>query len=60
VLINKIDTLDYFNFNFDASTDMIKFRNPNSTIIKISALKGENIEKVKAYLIDKITDWRKK
>ena len=60
VLINKIDTLDYFNFNFDACTDMIKFRNPNSTIIKISALKGENIEKVKAYLIDKITDWRKK
>jgi len=60
VLINKIDTLDYFNFNFDACTAMIKFRNPNSTIIKISALKGENIEKVKTYLIDKMTDWRNK
>ena len=60
VLINKIDTLDYFNFNFDACTDMIKFRNPNSTIIKISALNGENIEKVKTYLIDKITEWRNK
>lgn len=60
VLINKIDTLDYFNFNFDACTDMIKFRNPNSTIIKISALKGENIEQVKTYLIDKISKWRNK
>ena len=60
VLINKIDTLEYFNFNFDACTDMIKFRNPNSTIIKISALKGENIEQVKTYLIDKITEWRNK
>lgn len=60
VLINKIDTIDYFNFNFDACADMIKFRNPNSTIIKISALKGENIEKVKTYLIDKISKWRNK
>ena len=60
VLINKIDTLDYFNFNFDACTDMIKFRNPKSTIIKISALKGENIDQVKTYLINKITEWRNK
>ena len=60
VLINKIDTLEYFNFNFDACTDMIKFRNPNATIIKISASKGENIEQVKTYLINKITDWRNK
>ena len=60
VLINKIDTLEYFNFNFDVCTDMIKYRNPNATIIKISALKGENIEKVKTYLVDKITKWRNK
>ena len=60
VLINKIDTLDYFNFNFDACTDMIKFRNPKSTIIKISALNGENIDQVKTYLINKITEWRNK
>ena len=59
VIINKIDTKDYFNFDFDKCSEMIHFRNPKATIIPISALKGENIDQLSTYFIDKISDWRK-
>lgn len=59
VIINKIDTKEYFNFNFVRCSEMIHFRNPNATIIQISALKGENIEQLSTYFINRIKDWRK-
>lgn len=59
VIINKIDTIEYFNFNFVECEKMIKYRNPNATIIPISALNGEGIDKVALYLINKISSWRK-
>ena len=60
VMINKIDTLSYFNFDLKKCSDMIKFRNPHATIIPISAYNGEGIEKVAQYFKDKILNWRKK
>lgn len=60
VMINKIDTLSYFDFDLEKCSDTIKFRNPNATIIPISASKGEGIEKVAEYFINKIKLWRKK
>ena len=59
VMINKIDTIDYFNFDFKKCEETIKFRNPNATIISISALTGEGIDKVADYLIKQISSWRK-
>ena len=59
VLINKIDTIKYFNFDFKKCEEMIKYRNPNSTVIKISALNGEGINQVRDYLKNKINSWRK-
>jgi len=58
-MINKIDTKDYFNFDFKKCEETIKFRNPNATVIPISALTGEGIDKVANYLINKIDGWRK-
>ena len=60
VMINKIDTLSYFNFDLEKCSDMIKFRNPHASIIPISAYNGEGIEKVAQYFKDKILNWRKK
>lgn len=60
VMINKIDTLKYFNFDFDKCCESIKFRNPNATIITISAYNGDGIDKVAQYFIDKFKNWRKK
>ena len=59
VMINKIDTIDYFNFDMKKCVDTIKFRNPNTTIIPISALTGEGIDKVADYFINKIKNWRR-
>lgn len=57
VLINKIDTEKYFNFDYDKCNEMIHYRNPNTTIIPISALTGENINLVKDYLLKRIKNW---
>lgn len=54
VLINKIDTEKYFNFDYDKCSEMIHYRNPHATIIPISALTGKNIELVKKYLVERI------
>lgn len=51
VLINKIDTLQYFNFSLQRCTENIRFRNPDAEIIPISAKTGENIQKAAAYLM---------
>jgi len=60
VLINKIDTKEYFNFDFEKCNEMIHYRNPKATIINISALTGENINLVKDYLIKTIKQRRGK
>ena len=59
VMINKIDTIQYFDFDMKKCVETIKFRNPNATIIPISALTGEGIDKVAEYFINKIKSWRK-
>lgn len=58
VMINKIDTLEYFNFDLKKCSETISFRNPNACIIPISAITGEGIDKVAAYFKNKIKHWR--
>ena len=60
VMINKIDTIGYFNFDFKKCEEMIKFRNKNATIIPISALKGEGIDEVAKYIESKVRHWKEK
>ncbi len=58
VIINKMDALGYFNFDLKKCEENIHLRNKNATIIPISAKTGENIDKVKAYFINKIQHWK--
>ena len=58
VIINKIDTLEYFNFDFQKCEETIKRRNPNSTIIKISAKTGQGIDQAAKYFKTKIQNWK--
>lgn len=60
VIINKIDTIEYFNFDFKKCEETIKMRNKNATIIKISAKTGQGIDKVAAYFRTKIQNWKEK
>lgn len=52
VLVNKMDTLPYFNFSLERCTENIRFRNPHAKIIPISAKNGENIQEAAAYFIE--------
>lgn len=52
LLINKIDVLQYFDFDLDACINHVKKLNPQIEIIPISAKTGEGI--------DKFVDWLRK
>lgn len=60
VLINKIDTISYFNFDIEKCKQAILRRNPHATIIPISGLTGENIDKVAEYFSNIIENWKEK
>ncbi len=57
VLINKIDTIDYFDFNYNVVSDFIYKRNKNAQIFKISAKVGTGIKEVCDYLTKEIENW---
>ena len=59
VLINKIDTIDYFDFDFDVVEKFIYKRNPLAKIFKISAKVGTGIDEVANELSNLIDQWRK-
>ena len=52
VLINKIDTIDYFDFDMDKARERILKLNPNALIFPISAKTGQGLKDV--------CDWIKK
>lgn len=44
VLINKIDTMPYFDFNLEVCKENIRKRNPKAHVIPISAKTGEGMK----------------
>lgn len=52
VLINKIDTLDYFDFNFELAKQRILDLNPKALILPISAKTGEGLDDVISWIKD--------
>ena len=54
VLINKIDTIKYFNFDFTICEKYIKMRNMDAVIIPISAKTGEGLSLVADYFIKRV------
>ena len=59
VLINKIDTIEYFDFDYNTVETFIKKRNPVAEIFKISAKNGTGIIEVANHLSSLIEEWRK-
>ena len=51
VLINKIDVMEYFDFDIEKAKENIKNLNPNATILCVSAKSGEGM--------DEFVDWLK-
>lgn len=59
VLINKIDVLDYFDFDIDKCKENIRYRNPMADIFEVCAKDKRGIHEVSEYLRQLIYDWRK-
>ncbi|NFL74522.1 hydrogenase nickel incorporation protein HypB [Clostridium sporogenes] len=58
VLINKIDAIANFDFDFKAVEDRIKKLNPNIKVIKISAKTGEGIDEWINWIRTEVKNWR--
>jgi len=54
VIINKIDTISYFNFDFEKAEERIRSLNPSSKIFRISAKTGEGLENVADWIKEEI------
>ncbi|MBO5070648.1 MAG: hydrogenase nickel incorporation protein HypB [Roseburia sp.] len=57
LVINKIDVMDYFDFDKDKVVEYAKMRNPKMDIIFVSAKTGEGMDELAQYLLDKIKAW---
>ena len=58
VLINKIDVLDYFDFDLESCKKNIKYRNPKADIFEICAKDGTGIREVADYIKQMVIEWR--
>jgi hydrogenase nickel incorporation protein HypB len=59
LLINKIDAMDYFNFDLDEVKKRVRKLNPDIKIIPISAKTGEGIDEWADWLRSEVADWKK-
>ncbi len=50
VLISKIDTMAYFDFNIEKAKERILALNPKAVIIPVSAVTGDGLDTLAAYL----------
>ncbi len=60
VLINKIDCLDYFEFDVEAVKERVYKLNPEVAIFEISARNGQGIEDWCDWLRKEVADWNSK
>jgi len=57
LLINKIDTKDYFDFDIEAVIKRAKTLNPNILVFPISAKTGEGFEPWVEWLKEEVNQW---
>lgn len=57
LLINKIDVMEYFDFDMEACKKYVKQLNPNITIIPISSKTGEGMEEWYHWIYEETKKW---
>lgn len=60
LLINKTDTIEYFDFDLEAVKERVKKLNPNIKVIPICAKTGEGIDKWADWIRTEIKAWNQK
>lgn len=59
VLVNKIDAMEFFDFNLDVLKERVAKLNPKIKVIPISAKTGEGINQWADWLRDEVKNWNK-
>ena len=59
VLINKIDAIEYFDFDIDLVKEYIKKLNPNIEVIPYSAKTGEGVDKWTNWVKEQVKEFNK-
>lgn len=57
LIINKIDVMDYFDFDLEAVKERAKKLNPNIKVIPISARTGEGIDELADWIRKEAKNW---
>lgn len=57
LLINKIDAMDFFDFDLEACKERVLKLNPNIKIIPISAKTGEGIDEFASWIRQEVKKW---
>lgn len=58
MVVNKIDVLPYFDFDMEQVTQFARMRNPELTILPVSAKTGEGVPALADWLKQKIQQWK--
>ena len=58
VLINKIDVMEYFDFDIEQCREYIRRRNPDDKVIPVSAKTGEGILEWTDWLKNQVMEWK--
>ena len=53
VLLTKIDTIDYFDFDFEKARKRILDLNPNAVIFPVSSKTGEGLDEICNWIKEK-------
>ena len=57
LVINKVDVMEYFDFDREKVVEYAKMRNPEIEILFVSAKTGEGIDKLAAWILNQIKEW---
>ena len=57
LVINKVDVLDYFDFDRDKVVQYAKMRNPAIEILFVSAKTGEGVSQVAEWILNQVAQW---
>lgn len=58
LIITKMDTINYFNFDLDKCKERALHLNPNIKIFPVSAKTGEGMKEVENWLKEVVSDWK--
>ena len=58
VIVNKIDVMPYFDFDFDKCREYVRMRNPNATVIPICAKTGEGVDALADWILEEVRNWK--